>query len=453
MSDLLDALHEGLRAAREHGASDAEVSAESRTLGTTRFANSYVTQAAVIVEQRARVRVALGRRLGSATTSGLDRDALADAALRATQAARVSPEQEGFGGFARPAPLPSVPAAWSEATAAYGAADRTAVLAPMLARAARDGLTCAGGFVTGPRRRAVVTAGGVAHEHALTEAALSLIAVGEGTSGYAVFAGHDLAGLDGAALAEEACGKAVAGRDPVEIEAAPYDVVLSPSAVSELLEWMAMASFSARAVLDEASLLCGRAGEQVCDPRITLVDDVGYAHPGAVPWPFDTEGTPRQRVPILDAGRARGPVSDLTTAARLGVASTGHAAPFGLELSDEPVAANLVLHPGEDRVEDLIGRVERGLYITRFHYVNGLLDTRKATMTGMTRDGTFLIEGGRLGRAVRNLRFTESILEAFGRIGGVGRELAAVPQHWIQAGTYLAPALLLRAFRFTGRSR
>jgi predicted Zn-dependent protease len=91
--------------------------------------------------------------------------------------------------------------------------------------------------------------------------------------------------------------------------------------------------------------------------------------------------------------------------------------------------------------------------VTRFHYVNGLLDTRRATMTGMTRDGTFLIEGGRVGRAVTNLRFTESVLAALGRVGGVGRELQAVPTHWLMVGSYLCPALLLRGFTFTGRTR
>jgi predicted Zn-dependent protease len=91
--------------------------------------------------------------------------------------------------------------------------------------------------------------------------------------------------------------------------------------------------------------------------------------------------------------------------------------------------------------------------VTRFHYVNGLLDTRRATMTGMTRDGTFLIEGGTLGRGVRNLRFTESVLAALGRVGGIGRQLHRVPTRWSSGGTLSVPALLVREFHFTGKSR
>jgi predicted Zn-dependent protease len=93
--------------------------------------------------------------------------------------------------------------------------------------------------------------------------------------------------------------------------------------------------------------------------------------------------------------------------------------------------------------------------VTRFHYVNGFLDTRRATMTGMTRDGTFLIENGKPGRAVRNLRWTESILDALSpaRLGGIGRELRSSATSWTKLGQVLAPALLVRGFRFTGRSR
>lgn len=452
---MLEILHETARAALAAGADDAEVSHAGRHLGATRFANSRLTQAGVIVESTTRVRVAVGQRVGAATTSEATREALAEAARRAVDNARQSPADEAWRGFARAgdARAPAGATGVYAATRDFGPGERADVLARIFARARRDDLECAGSFTTALRRRAVVTSGGVAVEHALTEGALAVIALDGDASGYAVWSGVDTARLDAAALAEDAVDRAVRARDPVDLEPGPRDVVLAPSAVSELCEWMSMASFSARPFLDGTSLLCGRRGEPVCDARVTLVDDPGHAHPDAVVWPFDTEGTPRQRVALIDGGRAGAPVSDRATAARLGAESTGHAAPFGVELSDEPVPANLVFLPGEDSVEDLIGRVERGLYVTRFHYVNGLLDTRKATMTGMTRDGTYVIEDGKLGRAARNLRFTQSILEAFGRIGGIGRDLQAIPTHWLMVGNYLCPALLLRGFTFTGRTR
>jgi predicted Zn-dependent protease len=148
-------------------------------------------------------------------------------------------------------------------------------------------------------------------------------------------------------------------------------------------------------------------------------------------------------------------VTDRATARKLQDprGSTGHAAAISDETSEGPMAANLVLEPGDASLETLLGRVERGLYVTRFHYVNGYLDPRNATMTGMTRDGTFLIQDGRLGPAVPNLRWTESLLEAFNRVGGVGSELQSVPSRWTSSiGSILCPALLIRGFRFTGKS-
>src|SRR5262249_46089973 len=156
------------------------------------------------------------------------------------------------------------------------------------------------------------------------------------------------------------------------------DVVLSPHAVAELLEWMGLASFGARTVLDGTSLLAGRRGELVCDESVTIVEDAAYAHPDAVGIPFDAEGTPRAPVRHIDRGRAGDPTTDIVSGTKLGRPSTGHALPLaGFVDFDGPSPGNLVLLPGDASVDDLIGRVDGGLFVTRFHYVNGLLDTRR----------------------------------------------------------------------------
>ena len=206
----------------------------------------------------------------------------------------------------------------------------------------------------------------------------------------------------------------------------------------------------ARRIIEETSLLTGRRGEKLCDEAITICDrgDPGEAN-------FDAEGIRRKPVTFIDAGMGGQPVTDLITAARLSDfrGSTGHAPAVNEEEPEGPITAHLRLLPGEQSEAELIESVDRGLYITRFHYVNGLLDTRKATTTGMTRDGTFLIEKGKLGRGVRNMRFTEHLLEAFSRHGGIGNELEDVPTWWTEGGTISVPAILLREFHFTGNSR
>ncbi len=156
---------------------------------------------------------------------------------------------------------------------------------------------------------------------------------------------------------------------------------------------------------------------------------------------------------LVDGGVARAPVHDRGSAARAGVAPSGHATPIVDDAFDAgAVPRHLHLAPGEDDVAALLARVERGLWVSRFHYVNGLLDTRRALMTGMTRDGLFVIEHGRVGRPVRNLRWTESILDAFARVAGITRARQVVSSG-LTDSHFVAPTMLLRAWRFTGTSR
>ncbi len=455
----LELLHGVVAAARAAGADDAEAALESGRSGFTRFASSYFTQAGTVIDPTLRVRVSVDGRVGAAQSSQLEPEALAQAARSALEVAHAqSPPAKAFPGFARPDPSRTpYPARFSAATAAASPAERADVCARLFARAGRQRLVCAGAFKSGARELAVVTGGGVAAYDLLSEASLELIALDQDASGYAHFHGGDLAPLDVDALADEAISAATRARDAIEIEPGPLDVVLAPPAVTELLEWMAMTSFSARSVLDQGSFLTGRRpGEALVSPLVSIGDDGAYPHPSIIPTSFDAEGTTRVPVDFVRAGGAGQPCSDLATAAAIGAsASTGHASGLTNDLAEGAGPAHLILHPGDATVDQLVGRVERGLYVTRFHYVNGLLDTRRAVMTGMTRDGTFLIEGGQRGRGVRNLRWTESILDALSaeRLGGIGHELRSSATSWTKSGQVLAPALLVRGFRFTGRSR
>jgi PmbA protein len=454
----LELLAGAVAAARAAGADDAEASLDASGFGFTRFANSYFTQAGTTVDPTVRVRVAQGGKVGAAQSSRLDVASLAEAGRAALEVARAqSAPAKPFPGFARPdaSRTPHV-GRWSEATAAAGPGERAQVCARLFERAAGQKLVCAGAFKSGVRELAVATAGGVAAYHALTEAGLELIALDGDASGYAHFHSGDLAQLDADALADDAIWRAARARDAVEIAPGPLDVVLGTPALAELLEWMSMTSFSARSVLDQGSFLTGRTpGDALVSPAVSIVDDGAYAHPSLIPTPFDAEGVTRVPVAFVRAGAAGRPCSDLATAAVLGEPSTGHASGLTNDLAEGAGPATLVFHPGDASLDDLFGRVERGLYVTRFHYVNGFLDTRRATMTGMTRDGAFLIEHGKLGRAVRNLRWTESILDALSaeRLGGIGRELRSSATSWTKLGQVLAPSLLVRGFRFTGRSR
>jgi len=454
-----EAFEHALATARASGADDVEISYAGTELQFARFASSRFTQVGSTVADALRIRVLVGNRLGAQICETLDKERVAAAARGAVEAARLTPELDVPLAFATPAaddgatahgaaaePPAEAPPIPEELTAAHA----PALLGACFDTARDEGVEYAGALKVTRRVLAVRTAAGLERDFADAVANAQLIGMAGDASGYAGAFGPAREPIDFRALAEAASDKALRGRGAIELEPGAYDVVLAPEAVSELIEWMCMASFGGKSLLNETSLLTRRRGQVLCDASVTLLDQID-----ADEVPFDSEGTLRQPVTFIDAGKGGSAVTDLITAARLrdGRGSTGHAPPIDAADVDGPYPAHVRLLPGDKSEDELIASVDRGLYVTRFHYVNGLLDTRRATTTGMTRDGTFLIEGGKLGRGVRNLRFTEHVLDAFKGHGGLGAEVRNVPTWWSDSGAISTPAVLFRAFHFTGRSR
>jgi predicted Zn-dependent protease len=213
--------------------------------------------------------------------------------------------------------------------------------------------------------------------------------------------------------------------------------------VVNLLEVFSAAGMGALAVQEGRSWMNGRLGQPCLSPRISITDDA--LDPHGFMQAFDCEGVPKQRVPIVVGGVPTSPVYDRLTAAReQGQRSTGHAQPFD-EDWDGPLPENLFLAPGEASLDDLIASTERGLYVTRFWYVN-LTTPHDCDVTGTTRDGVWWIEHGELAYPVTNLRFDQELVTTFKHVRGVGRELRTLPGYF--GGYYRAPALALESFRF-----
>jgi predicted Zn-dependent protease len=208
---------------------------------------------------------------------------------------------------------------------------------------------------------------------------------------------------------------------------------------------MSYTGFNAVAVQEGRSFMVGRIDEQIVDPRISIWDD-GQSLEG-IPWPFDFEGVPKQRVDLIQEGVARGVVYDSYRAGKEeGKHSTGHALPAPNSFG--PMPLNVFFAPGESSLADMLRSTERGIYVTRFHYTRPV-EPKQVVITGMTRDGTFLVENGELAYPVKNLRFTQSYLEALNhvdRIGAEPRMLAGLGG----LGRDSVPALKLSKFRFTG---
>lgn len=444
----VDRLAPAVDAARAAGADDVEVSYAGTETEFVRFASSRFTQVGATRSDAVRVRVLVGGKPGSQMCASLEADALAATARAAVEVAALTPALDVDVGFARGGGGDT--AGDDTIAPALSATGAPALLADAFAPHRSGGVLFAGALKAYCLDHAVLTSGGCRRAHRTTAADAQVIGLYGDCSGYAgAFARADAA-VDLAALAATAADKAVRGADPIDLPAGPYDVVLAPAAVAELVEWMAAVSFGANAILDGTSLLAGREGAPLCDPAITIGDRPLPGDPG-----FDAEGSPRAEVTFIDAGTGGRVVTDRVTAARLADprGSTGHAQAIDDEFATGPAPRSLYVAPGDASEADLIAATRRGLYVTRLHYVNGLLNPRKATMTGMTRDGTFLIEDGQLTRGVANLRFTEHMLEAFSRVGGVTRTTTTCPTWWSDGGSVTCPAILIRDFAFTGTSR
>jgi PmbA protein len=445
-----EALELAERALAAASGDELETVVQGERSGLARFAGSEVHQPTLIENVSIQLRVVRDGRVGWAATNRVSDDGLADLAGRAATAAASAPVDPDFPGLAPPAPLPAIEG-YDEATAKLGADE--------LARLARGALEAVDepelyGFVTsGTTELAVASTAGVGAEQRSTDATVLVLAANEHESGFAEATAWSAGALDPVAAAEEAAAKASRTAGAQELGPGRYRAVLEPSAFAELLDYFAWDSFSGLGLLEERSFLTGRLGEQVFDGNISIADDA--LDPRGLPKAFDFEGTPKQRVDLIENGVARGVVWDRTTAARAGAghASTGHAPPVPLRLYG-PLATALSVAPGTAAsLDELVALVDDGIYITRLHYLS-TVEPREGVITGMTRDGTFRIRDGRIAEPLVNLRFTVAVPQVLAEVPALSRTVTLVNRSDFYDERYpvgvLCPALATASFTITG---
>ena len=427
---------------------------EAHDESLTRFANNEIHQNVTSRGHTLTVQAVVGRRSGTASTDRLDASALRQVADRALALARLSPEDEGLPG---PAPSsdpvraaaaePGGGAAFVLATAACTPEARAAAVGPLRAAAAGRGLNAAGALTTGSSAMAVANTLGLFAYHPDSYSRFTCTVRSPDSSGWVDRHRRDWRALEVGTLGEIALGKAERSRDPGEVPPGHYTVVLEPAAVADLVGFLAWLGLGAQSEQEGRSFLSGRMGERITGAGVTLMDDA--FDPRSFGRPFDHEGTPRRRMTLIEGGIARAVVHDRRTALAARTESTGHASPP--PAVEGPIPYDLVLTPGDRSLDELIASTERGILVTRLWY-NRVVDARRTLITGMTRDGTFLIESGRLARGLKNLRFNESVLDVLERAEAMGRE--AEPTVFDYVGTcVVAPALKVRDFHFTGITR
>jgi PmbA protein len=423
------------------GADSVEVVVTGSDTALTRYARSEVIQNTVRRELRAQVRVVVGEKVAAAATNQLDQDSMKVAAARALEATRSSRPDPDFPGLPSPSKVGRAEALmrWDQATASASPAQRAERVAELVH--ASGSSDAAGIFETSAHYFGVLNSQGIDCWDAHTRCVTSCL-VDEGGTGWGERSSHAMSEVDVEAVARTAATKARLSTGPVEAEAGPYEVVLEPSATALLLDYLSYVGLGAKQVIDGESFLSTRRGEEVAAPSVTVADDV--YDPLSVGIGFDLEGVPRKKVSVIKEGRAVGPVTDLRTAPRLGLAPTGH---FSGSTEFGPYASNVVLRPGDKAPNELIEGVRDGVLVTRFHYVN-VLDRPSALLTGMTRDGTFRIRDGEVAEPVHNFRFSQSVLDALRDTVEIGADASSFAPDFGSFGSTVAPSLRVGSFFF-----
>jgi PmbA protein len=443
-----DAARRVLEAAVDGAGGSAEVGVEALLFhewgGLTRFADSAIHQSTFREDASLRVRVVRDGQVAVASTSELTPEGAAGAARNAREMAEVVSPDPLFPGLAPEADV-AAKDAYDDATATATPEHRAEGVAAIVAQAA-NGFRAAGSYETGGAEIALLNSEGQFCYGPTTQAAVTaLVSGGDGGAGYVEAWSVGAGGLDLEAIGRRAAQKARDSQSPRDLDPGRYEVILEPAAVATLVAFLSWLGFGGRALAEGRSCLTGKEGEQVAAPSISIADDV-FA-PGMPGTPFDFEGTPKRRVDMIRNGVFEGGVYDRRSARQAGVESTGHALPA--PNPEGPFPLNLVVGPGDASTEDMLASTKRGLLVTRFHYSN-IVHPMESVITGMTRDGTWLVEDGEITHPVKNLRFTQSILEALSGTELVGRDTEFASEFFFSASR--VPALKLSSFHFTGRS-
>lgn len=420
-------------------ADEAEVLVSAGDSALTRFTHQVCNQNVAAADAGISVRAVIDKRTGVARTNRFDDASLRQVVDRAVAMARLAPKDPLHPKLPNGSAAAAPPGAYDAATAGASADLRASMCDALFREAESAGQWCAGFVSTGAAGYTIANTSGANASFDGSDAAVNVKMNASDSTGFAEAYATRVADIDAAAVGRRATSKAAGAMHPVAVDPGAWTVLLEPAAFGELFVYLAD-HFSAQTFDEGASFCSDGLDRTYFAENVNVYDD--HAHPLNPGMPFDYEGYPTMRVPLVENGVVRNVVTDSYYAHKLERPNTGHALPAPNSFG--PQARNLVIGSGTKSVDQLISETKRGLLVTRFWYIR-TVDQKKAVVTGMTRDGTFLIEDGRVTRGVRNLRFNQSILECL-RHG----EFASQQQ---RTGSYhyslVVPAVKLENFHFS----
>lgn len=433
---IIDAV---LRLAKSTDAEETEVHVDEIADSLTRFANNAIHQNVAEHGLHVSIRTVADGRTARVTTNRIDEDSLRAAIESSLSLAHSQPEDP------RLLPMPGKQRyrkvnRFANASAAVTPEDRARAVKRACDLAVENGQVAAGIFSSGHTQSAVGNSRGLFASHRETHATFSITMQEAAAASWAKGNSGDVRDLDPQKLAAGASEKAHMAVDPREIAPGRYTVILEPAAVLDLVGFL-FYDFAATALQDKRSCFNERMGKQICGNNITIADDV--YHPLQLGAPYDGEGMPRQPVLLVDRGVPKDLVYSRRSAKTAKKKPTGHGFALPNEYGEAPM--NLVFSGGDSSLEKMISSTDRGLLVTRLWYIREV-DPYEKAMTGMTRDGLFLVEKGRISAGVRNFRFNQSILEMLRNVELLGPAVRATGE---EAFEMVVPAMKVHNFHFS----
>lgn len=439
----LDIVHKALDAAK--GSEQAEALLFYSESALTRFAENHIHQNVAETSVNLQIRVIEGKKIGVASGNRTDPEGIQKIVESAQTVARNVDPTPDFVSLPKPEPWSPLNA-WHDSTARQTPEDRANGVGQLLDIVKAKNFHAAGSYSVDATEMAIANSLGIAGYHPYTTAELTTVVMGDGCSGYAHYSAGDVRKIDAKAAGREATDKCFRGLNPREIDAGKYDVILEEDAVVELMNWMDFQYFSARSV-EEGRSFMSPFNFKVMGENVTIYDDATDS--SGIPAPFDYEGYPAKKVMLIEKGVTKAVVYDSYYANKEGKPNTGHALPGGS--GESPIPMHLFLGAGSVTKEKMLERIERGIWVSRFHYVNGFVDPINTIFTGMTRDGTFLIEDGELAGGLTNFRFTQNILQAFANCTGMTAGQVFQSAFW-GSGSLVPEAIRVDGFNFSGKT-
>ena len=436
---LHELMHTVIRLGKAAGAEETEVHLDETLDALTRFANNGIHQNVAEHGLTVSVRTFLDRKTARVTTNKLDEDSLRAAVESSLSLAQSQPKVPYL------LPMPAKQRyqrvqRFVKSTAELSAAERARAVRKACDLAVKECQVAAGMFVSGQMQSAVGNSRGLFATYRQTRAEFSITMQQEAATSWAKGNAADVRNLDPQLLAQLASKKARLATSARELPPEKYTVILEPAAVLDLVGFL-FYDFAATAVDDKRSCLNDRMGKQLFGKNISICDDA--YHPGQLGAPFDGEGIPRQRVLLVDKGVPRNLVYSRSSAKRAGKKPTGHGFALPNEYGEAPM--NLVFSGGKSSLEEMIASTDRGLLVTRLWYIREV-DPYEKVMTGMTRDGLFLVEKGKVTSAARNFRFNQSVLEMLRNVELMSPAVRATGE---EAFEMVVPAMKINGFQFT----